>query len=309
MPKLTLTPHGIKAARAAGCNSSPSKRGKSTGWSPATSRRNRDFLKSIDPLRLDGFSLSLSLTFGRDEPLTPAKLGDVRKKFFDRLNYIGQSRLHWLIEFQRDGTPHFHMIVFFPVHFDVVSTITGIERHWLELTAFTGSSHRSQHIVQVHTLTGWLQYLAKHGARGADHYQRSMPTGWETPGRMWGKSGEWPTSVIEYECGLSVFYKIRRWIRNWRVADARKVLFKARRGQDAKGEHFALRRLVSARRLFRVNANTQAEAKMKSELRGFDEWCAPEMVMAMVRNAQSLHFDYFRSWNERNTAPVGGYAV
>jgi len=297
MPKVTVTPHGIKAARAAGNNASPPKRGKSTGWSSATARRNVDFLKSIDPTRLDGFAVALSLTFGRDVPVTPEHLRRIREAFFKRLVRMEYLRLHWLIEFQGDGTPHVHMMVFFPETLDQLSVAMQIEKHWLELSAFTGTSPKGQVIKSVYALTGWLQYNGKHGGRGAQHYQRKCPEGWETPGRMWGKSGEWPTSQDEFECGPRLFFIVRRWMKNWRLADARKGVLKALRYNDHKAHRSALKRVRFAR------SALQAGSRMRSELIGFTEWIPPDIPMRMFMFAQVHTSDYFRPWDEHKVAP------
>lgn len=276
MPKVTLTPHGIKAGRAAGMNRNPVKRGRTKGWTAGAARRNRDFLKSIDPLGLSGAAVSASLTLGRDTVLTPSDMAKIRDRFFKRLDREGVTRQHWVMEFQKDGTPHLHMMIFFPDDWPHKNPAKAVLWHWTEVTSDTGSSVTGQHVVPVHSLQGWLQYLAKHGARSAEHYQRSTPTGWENPGRMWGKSGDWPTVSESFEVDPSSFYALRRWLRNWRLADARKDLRKANAWADDKGQKIALRRIVSARSLLNRGS------RQKSELLGFDEWARPEIVMPMM---------------------------
>lgn len=297
MPKITLTPHGIKAGRAAGSNKAPPKRGKTKGWSAATARRNRDFLKSINPTLLDGHSISASLTLGRTYCVMPADMQSIRQNFFKRLDREKVSRHHWVMEFQRDGTPHLHMMIFFPDFIHPEAARELVRRHWIEVTQLTGAEPWGQHIVPVHALTGWLQYLAKHGARGADHYQRSMPKGWETPGRMWGKSGQWPTSVQEFDCDKSTFYTLRRWVRNWRLSDARKDLRKSRLHCDDRGEQIALRRIRSARRLLNRGS------RMKSELLGFDEWAGPNVILPMIALLMSRSGAYWRDYADAKASP------
>jgi len=297
MPKITLTPHGIKAGRSAGSNKTPPKRGKTKGWSQATARRNRDFLKSINPTLLDGHSISASLTLGRTYRVIPADMQAIRQKFFKRLDREKALRHHWVMEFQRDGTPHLHMMIFFPdsIHAETAKQI--VRDHWIEVTQLTGAEPWGQHVVAVHSLTGWLQYLAKHGARGAEHYQRSMPKGWEAPGRMWGKSGEWPTSVQEFDCDRSTFYRLRRWVRNWRIADATKDLRKARLRCDDKGTQIALRRIRSARQLLNRGS------RMKSELLGFDEWAGPKVILPMIALLMSRSGAYWRDYADAKASP------
>lgn len=300
MPKVTLTPHGIKAARAAGMNRNPVKRGKTKGWTAGAARRNRDFLKSIDPLGLTGQAVSASLTLGRDTVLTPSDMQRMREAFFDRLRYEGAVRHHWVMEFQKDGTPHLHMMIYFPADWPKGNPSRAVEWHWTEVAEPTGASVRGQHVVPVHALSGWLQYLAKHGARSAEHYQRSMPSGWENPGRMWGKSGEWPTIEEAFEVDPSSFYALRRWVRNWRLADARKDLCKAQKWGDAKGRAIALRRIVKARSLL------DRGSRQRSELMGFDEWAGPSVVMPMMAYLAHRPGALLREWESATEPPPPG---
>lgn len=296
MPKVTLTPHGIKAARASGMNRNPPKRGPSKGWTAGAARRNRDFLKSIDPAALSGNAVSASLTLGRDTVLTPSDMQAMRERFFDRLRYEGVTRHHWVMEFQRDGTPHLHMMIYFP---DSHTRPTqAVLWHWTEVADHTGASVQGQHVVPVHALSGWLQYLAKHGARSAEHYQRSTPSGWENPGRMWGKSGEWPTLEEAFEIDRGSFYALRRWVRNWRLADARRALDKATLWADPVGQAIARRRIVSARSL--LNRGDRC----RSELMGFDEWAGPSVVVPMRELLSGRPGALLRDWSERDQVPT-----
>lgn len=297
MPKLSLTPHGIKAGRSAGCNRTPPKRGTSKGWSASTSRRNRDFLKSIDPTQLDGHAVSASLTLGRSSRLSATEFKIIRENLFKRLARAGITRHHWLTEFQKDGTPHLHMMIFFPLSIHPNNAVEAVREHWLEVSEATGSRFSGQDVVAMYHLQGWLKYLAKHGSRGADHYQRNQPKGWETPGRMWGKSGTWPTSILEYDCDTSTFYRLRRWVRNWRLSDARRALTKARRYCDEIGTQNALRRIRSARQL--LNRGT----RQKSELMGFDEWTPPEIINRMIDALMRVHGSYIRDYSEHKETP------
>lgn len=298
MPKVTVTPHGIKAGRSAGMNRKPVKRGKAKGWTASAARRNRDFLKSIDPLHLTGKAVSASLTLGRDTVLTPSDMQRMREAFFDRLRREGVVRHHWVMEFQKDGTPHLHMMIYFPADWSKGDPTRAVLWHWTEVADHTGASLRGQHVVPVHALSGWLQYLAKHGARSAEHYQRSMPSGWENPGRMWGKSGEWPTLEEAFEIDPASFYALRRWLRNWRLADARSALRKADAWNDPKGRAIALRRISSARSL--LNRGD----RQKSELMGFDEWAGPSVVLPMMEALAGRPGALLRDWSKAGEVPT-----
>ena len=130
---------------------------------------------------------------------------------------------------------------------------------WLELTSERyGSSWYSQDIKLIADSLGWFKYLSKHASRGLNNYQRnpaSIPQGWKKTGRMWGKTGDWPTGEpIEFDMSMEAFWAYRRIIRNYRKADARDP-FK-----------FNLLRVKSARSMLKCPNPKQ------SAVRGVSEW-------------------------------------
>ena len=127
-------------------------------------RRNQDFLMSVDGNALagQGEPYAVSLTFGRDEIVSPDALRKVRQAFFERLRRMGLIRLHWLVEFQGDGTPHLHMLLYLPMP----DQAGAIRSHWLDVAGWSGARASGQHVVSVNHLRGWKQYLGKHGIRG-----------------------------------------------------------------------------------------------------------------------------------------------
>lgn len=300
MAKVTVLMGGIKVARAPGCNRTPDKRGKATGWSEGVARRNRDFLMSIDVDALadptQGEPYALSLTFGRDEFVSPAGLRQTRERFFDRLRYLGMIRLHWLVEFQRDGTPHLHMLVYMPWDALNERVAGAIRQAWLEVSSFSGSAVSGQYVVPVGHLNGWQQYLAKHGARGVRHYQRVMPQGWEVPGRMWGKLGDWPTSSEPFETDDETFFRLRRAIRSYQIATARQALLTAKPCDIA-----AKRKNLSHAR--RCLFDPRDGGSRRTALRGMALWMPRNLSSAIL---ESLAFEpgaNVRDWEQRDTPP------
>lgn len=165
MAKIVISPDGVKLAKAPGMgNPEPPLRGKASGWSKAVARRNNDFLMSVDGAALagQGEPYAVSLTFGREEIVSPDALRDVRQSLFWRLRRMGLIRLHWLVEFQGDGTPHLHMLLYLPM----ADQEAAIRSHWLDVAGWTGARVSGQHVVSVNHLRGWKQYLGKHGIRG-----------------------------------------------------------------------------------------------------------------------------------------------
>lgn len=291
---------GVKVARGAGGNKAPEKRGKATGWSEGSARRNRDFLMSVDGDALadvsQGEPYALSLTFGRAEIVSPAGLKRAREAFFDRLRRMGMVRLHWLVEFQRDGTPHLHMLVYMP--WDALGErVAGAIRHaWLEVSAFSGSALTGQHVVPVGHLTGWKQYLAKHGIRGVRHYQRQMPEGWEAPGRMWGKLGDWPTWTAALEVDDATFFRFRRALRSYRIAIARQELL-----SSAPSDRAARTKSLSHAR--RCLFDPRDNGSRRTAMRGSCIWMPRNLSGRILENLASLPGAQVRDWEQRETPP------
>jgi len=226
MRTLTVYRHGLTMGTPPRTNDHiRALRGEVSGWSTSATRRNLAFLRSVDERKIDatGYrSHAITLTL-KDCPASAADWHKIRKAFVMRLNRLGMLRLHWVTEWQRRGVPHLHGCVWLP---DTVSPST-IVSHWLALTSEPyGAQQRAQYVIDIKDMVGWLQYLAKHQARGVNHYQRSaagLPSGWQKKtGRVWGHTGEWPLSdVLKLKLDDEGFYRLRRLCRQWRIADAR----------------------------------------------------------------------------------------
>lgn len=296
MPKITVMPDGCKAAKAAGMNRNPVKRDKATGWSTGAARRNADFLMSIDALALGGGeALSISLTVGRDLAITPRLFLQMRTAFFHRLRRMGLTRLHWLAEFQRDGTPHLHMMAYFPPAEDAHRLCERVTNHWLSVAAATGAQRTGQHVVPVTHLKGWKIYLAKHGARGVNHYQRKMPPGWQEPGRMWGYLGDWPTRKVELEVDAVTFFRFRRFVRSWRVSQARKAV------QLDPSSRSARRMLLAARRSL---VEGEEGSSARTTFRGLTQWLPEALAVDFLSAVADDPDRLVRRWEAR----LGTYA-
>lgn len=91
--------------------------------------------------------------------------------------------------------------------------------------------HRfAQHVERITAVSGWHAYVAKHCARGVEHYQRiaaGLPDGWTSSGRLWGKGGDWPICSDTLELDDTSFFRLRRAVRRWLRA---KAAFKTKRG-------------------------------------------------------------------------------
>lgn len=195
-------------------------RGEVNGWSPSAVRRHKRWLYSINSPDLTGHGYALTLTL-RDTPPDHREWARLRKVFMTWLRDSGAVRWHWVVEWQRRGTPHLHMAVYYrePLQYIGYELIGG----WLDRAAVYGAEGRGQKVLPIDGPVGWLQYLSKHASRGVAHYQRQgKPAGWEKTGRLWGYGGDWPVEEpIAAQVEMHVYWRLRRMVRRYAIAEAR----------------------------------------------------------------------------------------
>lgn len=237
------------------------RRGEVVGWSAAAVRRHKRWLYSVDAPRLDGPGDAVTLTL-RDTPPTSEEWRALLHRLFQGLRDAGFTRWHWVVEWQRRGTPHLHMAVYAPEGgadgWDVV-------RLWLRQTGEPYGAHAAaQRVEPITGPVGWLKYLSKHASRGVRHYQRSgRPEGWDKTGRLWGYGGDWPLEEpVEGLLSMAEYHQVRRMVRNWAIADAR-----AREDWQAVGY---LRRLL------------RCPDRSLSTVRGVSEWVPGPVLVGMA---------------------------
>lgn len=251
------------------------KRGEVVGWTRAAVRRQTRWLWSIEVEGLTGNGFALTLTVGDVLP-TSEEWGRLRSAWLDRVARLGAIRTHWVVEWQARNFPHLHAAVYFPAGTgDTMGAQTVAA--WLDLAGWTGARMVGQDCKPISGPLGWLKYLSKHAARGVEHYQRQgHPVGWEKTGRLWGHGGDWPVELpIEAILTNAEFYRLRRLIRSWRVAEARAA---ALRWENPK-HRWA--RLVYARRLLRC------PDRQLSRFRGGGEWIPQDVLLRLVDVATS----------------------
>jgi len=221
---------------------------------------------------LIGIALTLTL---RDCPPTPAEWERVRRAWVKRMQRLGAVRLHWVVEWQRRGVPHIHAAAYFAPDRSAVELGELALVGWLAVAGDYGARPQSQVWNVIDGPLGWLQYLSKHAARGVSHYQRQgKPAGWESTGRLWGYVGDWP--VVEpwtVDAEWAAFWRLRRVVRLWRVADARAALRAATTPEEARS---ARRRITFARRML------ACPDRALSRVRGVSEWIPLEQLERIV---------------------------
>lgn len=286
MPVLKLYPNGLTGGvlpRKPNLTPPP-LRDDCKGWSLRSSRSNTHFLYSVRspdlPHSVAGeplVGLSASLTLRRI-PTSHSEWVSIRCAFLRRLRRKGLYRLHWLTEWQRRGAPHLHAAMWFKrstVEQKVASYDVPVEAFpalvkadWLQLARTYRAEPSGQDIKPLFDEVGWLQYLSKHAARGAAHYQRalgSIPAGWVKTGRMWGHIGDFPTSEpLGLELSDLGWFVFRRVVRGWRLAQSR--VSKEPRG----------RRIRSARRML------ACKDPWLSRVRGVSEWIPVDLGLSIA---------------------------
>jgi len=269
MPTMQVYQHGVTAGIPGNNKGLAGLRGEVVGWSDQVAKRNTAFLRSVYLPDLDGLGISFTLTV-KDCPPTHAEWAALRKAWFERQRRAGMLRAHWVTEWQRRGVPHLHGVVYWPACEGDGRTyakyLGSMLDGWLALTEIYGAAHQAQHTSNIYDSLGWLKYLAKHAARGAAHYQRAaegIPEGWKKTGRMWGYLGDWPRrDVLKLSVGNDAFFRYRRLVRSYRLADAR-----------ASGSG---RRIRQARRML------QDSDRARCEVRGVSEWVPQGVSLRMV---------------------------
>jgi hypothetical protein len=226
MPTMKLYLNGASAHTAGGAGDHiRAPRGDVQGWTKQTAARQKRWLWCVDSTALDGDGYAVTLTV-RDLPASAEEWARLRRAWIRRMERRGAIRIHWVTEWQARGVPHLHAAVYFEPGSPVLFGGSAIAVDWLLVSEELGSELQSQDVKRIDGGLGWLKYLAKHASRGASHYQRQgTPEGWDKSGRMWGHTGSWP--VVEplelKDLSPHEFYRVRRLMRAWAIAEARKA--------------------------------------------------------------------------------------
>ena len=182
-------------------------------------------------------------------PATAADYHAALRAFLMFCRRRGLRRYWWVIEWQKRGHPHVHLILYFRAAWRVlvqdVEFVEGRRRvasavgaaavqggdlvdAWLRLAGESWGARRAgQHAARVDRVVGWLDYLQSHAFRGLKHYQRSganAPAGWLARGdlgRVWGQGGDWPFGdPVKLVLVDGDWHAYRRRVRAWRVGQA-----------------------------------------------------------------------------------------
>lgn len=217
MAIIKLLPGGLSGGHAPNIERKPGVRTQIKGWTAASARGNLKFLWSVNSDEITGIGWACTFTLGT----TPQSADDwtaARNALLESARRAGMTRYHWVTEWTALGRPHLHMCVYGIPRANAV-----LLPAWLRIA----DSHdwvvnsSGQHIVRIKGVAGWLQYVAKHAARGVVHYQREgAPEGWEKTGRLWGQGGDWPVEEAqELQLGDTQYLEFRRAVWDWMLQD------------------------------------------------------------------------------------------
>ena len=263
MPVVSVYANGSSASVLSGVTPAKNSRGNAQGWSVGSARRNDHFLQSIHFEQLTGEPWAITFTIpsadaGKGDLPDSHEFHNMLQAVLKRVKALGAVRWHWVIEMTSKKTPHIHMSVWLAEsskEFELK-----LRQSWGRIALRHGLlvSQRAQCVKKMSS-SGWAQYCSKHGARGVKHYQRereALPEGWrDRPGRMWGYGGDWPSPAERLperrELGKRAFWRYRRLVRAWCLANARKT----------KNEKLRKKYICQAKRMLRVNLQSLGEVK------------------------------------------------
>lgn len=220
----------------------------------------------------------------RDCPSSPQEWEALRRAWAMAASRLGITLLHWVVEWQERKVPHLHCAVYFGDEPGQLEMAEALLYAWLERAGKYRAAPQAQAWEPIEGAVGWLKYLSKHASRGVRHYQRQgKPEGWEKTGRLWGHNEGWP--VVEpwvLDASWPAYWRLRRWVRSWRIANARDEL---RGSSTPERQAAARRRLVAARRMLRCTDPA------KSRGRGISEWITVEQLSKFVDELRAQGFE------------------
>lgn len=308
MPTAKVYPNGMTTG-SAGHNPSPEKRGRVTGWTAATVRRHTGWLYSIESTELDGRGIALTLTMLRT-PESAVEFHRLRSAWIKRVQRLGALRIHWVIEWQKRGTPHLHCAIYFPEQgvgeaeepearaagaAAPASTLSDDDLAaacivaWINVAGEYGVSPFAQWYDDIDGPIGWLKYLSKHAARGVKHYQRAgKPAGWESSGRLWGYGGEWPAvEPIEANLSRPAYWRLRRLIRSWAIAGARADLLRQLENPVRDPGEQAERLRKARARVKWTRGMLACSNRRLAPVRGVSQWCPEDVTTSLLMLIES----------------------
>lgn len=186
-----------------------SKRGRVRSWSRKSRYRLMERVSAalFQAARYGLVSLTYPKAYEGDPLVFKAHLKAFRKRWERRW---GAAQAVWVMEFQRRGAVHFHLVIEL-THIEDADLQAWAAQAWYEVVG----SEDPQHLIHgAHTQEAWSPIGARRYlmAELSKYKQKQLPTGMEAAGRWWGL---WRTEKREVELPLTwdEFYRVRRVLR------------------------------------------------------------------------------------------------
>ena len=263
MPTISIRAHGVSASKYQQlvnpetgeivklADFQPPERTATKGWTPNVARRNEQRLQQIDFDAIEGVPAFVTLTMPSQQmaDVSAAMFHGWLKRWIQYMKRHGLAHYYWILEFQATGNPHLHLLVWLNHDWDALEQYHALSS-WVNMLNKSGVGARIQgqaweniDVGGMITVDGEsvpaqpervLMYLAKHAARGVAHYQRqlsNMPEDWQyRSGRVWGHDRGLPLrEQQDVECDYPTFWRYRRLVRRWRLAEANGITDPRRR--------------------------------------------------------------------------------
>lgn len=183
------------------------RRGRIKKFSFGSIKRLRFLLRNI----ADKMEYEAGLTYPNEFPNDGLLVKEHFHKLRMRLNYYGYKFI-WVLEFQKRGAPHFHMLLNKEIKKEVLAKM------WYKIVGSGDLKHlkRGVHVAPIRSKDGMAKYFATYLSK---QEQKHVPKEYQNVGRFWGCSLDLLECTIKKYYGngedIQILKKQLRPIRRW----------------------------------------------------------------------------------------------
>lgn len=170
----------------------PGKRGQVKGLSKSSRRKLVFLINSFAPVQ-DAFFVTLTMREA-SEDFKEWKKWLHRTLAGLRYNFPKLCGI-WRLEFQKRGTPHFHLLLFTNTDIDLTELRSKIRQYWSSAVGKQNIGFMGSRVERVRDIRKSGFYLAIYQAKD-EQDRKDIPTG-----RLWGKINAKDLPVVRYEGG------------------------------------------------------------------------------------------------------------
>lgn len=198
MPIVRVYPRGSVGSTPSSGNRKPPPPGLTTaGWTEGACRNFRDRLLAIDPAINRGLVAIVATLTQLRNPATPEVYQQLRNGWLQAQRRAGLIRYQWVVEAQRRGVLHLHLLLIYAATVDATDRCAGLVGDWLRIAADLKPGPRGQFAEALEHDDAYARYLLAHAWRTTKHYQRNAenwPAAWREAGRLgrpYAIGGDW----------------------------------------------------------------------------------------------------------------------